>query len=361
MRVLRASSAALLIWLALAVAPAGAGAEWTIKGHGYGHGVGLSQWGAYGYAKHGTGYREILGHYYRHTRLGRDSGRVRVLLGAGEGAVSFSGARKACGKRLRSSRDYRFDVQGGAVVLVGNRGELARCGKEGKASSGVTIDGFGKYRGSLVAHATGGNMLVINSVGVEGYVKGVVPNEVPASWPADALRSQAVVARTYGLATDRKGPFDQYDDTRSQVYGGRRSETRQTNRAVADTARQVVTYKGQLAVTYYFSTSGGQTEDSEFGFEGGNPVAYLKSVEDPYDDASPVHRWKERLSDSQMESGLSGLFQGRLRAIEVLRTGRSPRIVRARVVGSSGSEAVSGDTLRARLGLRSTWARFRHR
>jgi stage II sporulation protein D len=359
--VLRATCAALLASVALAIAPAGAGAEWTIKGHGFGHGVGLSQWGAYGYAKHGAGYREILGHYYRHTKLGRDAGKVRVLLGAGEGAVGFSGARKACGKRLRSGRDYSFDVEGGRVALVGGGGLLARCGKEGKASSGVSIAGFGKYRGSLVAHATGGNMLVINSVGIEGYVRGVVPNEVPASWPADALRSQAVVARTYGLATDRDGPFDQYDDTRSQVYGGRRSETKQTNRAVADTAKRVVTYRGQLAITYYFSTSGGQTENSEFGFEGGNPVAYLKSVDDPYDDASPVHRWKERLSDSQMESKLGGLFQGRLRAVDVLQTGRSPRIVRARIVGSSGSETVSGDTLRARLGLPSTWARFRHR
>ena len=248
------------------------------------------------------------------------------------------------------------------MVLRGGGGErLARCGREGKASRGLSVDGFGRYRGSLVAHATGGNLLVINSVGVEGYVKGVVPNEVPASWPADALRAQAVVARSYGLATNREGPFDHYDDTRSQVYGGRRSETRPTNRAVADTARQAVTYRGRLAVTYYFSTSSGQTENSEFGFAGGSPVAYLKSVDDPHDDASPVHAWTERFSDASMEAQLSGLFDGNLKRVEVLERGRSPRIVRARVVGGSGSTVVSGDTLRARLGLRSTWAKFVHR
>jgi stage II sporulation protein D len=362
MAILRATIAALVATAVLASAPASAGAAWTIRGHGFGHGVGLSQWGAYGYAKHGSGYRDILGHYYRHTKLGRAEGKVRVLLGAGEGAVGFSGARTACGERLRQARDYSFDVAAGGVVLRdGGGGRLARCGAEGKASAGVTVDGFGSFRGSLVARATGGNMLVINSVRIEGYVKGVVPNEVPASWPADALRAQAVVARTYGLATDREGPFDQYDDTRSQVYGGRDSETRETNRAVADTAKQVVTYAGELAVTYYFSTSGGQTENSEFGFDGGNPVAYLKSVEDPYDDASPVHRWRETISDGGMESKLGGLYEGRLKAIDVLETGRSPRIVRARVVGSSGSKTVSGDTLRARLGLRSTWAKFSHR
>ena len=74
-----------------------------------------------------------------------------------------------------------------------------------------------------------------------------------------------------------------------------------------------------------------------------------------------MHRWKETFSDSQLASRLGGLFDGRLRAIRILQTGRSPRIVRARVVGSSGSKTVSGDTLRARLGLRSTWAKFIHR
>ena len=361
MAITRASLATLLATLALASVPAGAAGSWTVRGHGYGHGVGLSQWGAYGFAKHGRGYREIVRHYYTGTEIRRASGRVRVLLGSGEGAVGFSGANRACGKGVRPGRDYSFGIDGGAVVLRGGGGErLARCGNEGKASSGVAIAGFGRYRGSLVARATGGNMLVINSLGVEGYVKGVVPNEVPASWPADALRAQALVARTYGLATDRDGPFDQYDDTRSQVYGGRAAETRRTNRAVADTAKRVVAYRGDLAVTYYFSTSGGQTENSEFGFAGGETIPYLKSVDDPFDGASPVHRWTERFSDSRMESELGGLYDGRLKAIEVLQRGRSPRIVRARVVGSSGSTTVSGDTLRARLGLRSTWAKFAH-
>ncbi|MGH2804050.1 MAG: SpoIID/LytB domain-containing protein, partial [Thermoleophilaceae bacterium] len=109
---------------------------------------------------------------------------------------------------------------------------------------------------------------------------------------------------------------------------------------------------------YYFSSSGGQTENSEFGFSGGNRIAYLRSVEDPFDDASPEHRWTERLSDQQMESELTGLFEGRLEGIEVLERGDSPRIVRARVVGSADSTAITGATLRARLGLRSTWARF---
>jgi stage II sporulation protein D len=199
---------------------------------------------------------------------------------------------------------------------------------------------------------------VINELSSEAYVKGVVPNEVPSSWPAAALEAQAVVARSYGLATDQDGPFDQYADTRSQVYGGKDSETKEANRAVEATAKKVVTYRGDPAITYYFSTSGGLTENSEFGFAGGNDVPYLKSVDDPFDDASPYHDWTETFSDDEIESKLG--VDGRLKKIKVLKTGKSPRIVRAKVVGTGGSSTVTGDELRSSLGLMSTWARFSH-
>ena len=361
MSAIRRTAAATVVALVLA-APVAADGAWTIKGRGFGHGVGLSQYGAFGFAEHGRNYRQILDHYFARTDLGRAGGNVRVLLGSGQGSVGFTGAGKACGRRLDPRGRYSFGVESGDVVLrKQGGGRVARCGAEGKAGSGLKIEGFGRYRGSLVARATGGNILVINQLRSEAYVKGVVPNEVPSAWPAAALRAQAVVARSYGLATERGGPYDHYADTRSQVYGGKGSETPQTNRAVEKTAKRIVTYRGEPAVTYYFSTSGGRTENSEFGFSGGSPVPYLKSVDDPFDDASPVHKWRERLSDDDMESRLDGLFGGRLKRIEVLKTGESPRIVSARVVGGSDSSTVSGDTLRSRLGLRSTWARFSHR
>ena len=96
-------------------------------------------------------------------------------------------------------------------------------------------------------------------------------------------------------------------------------------------------YGKQVATTYYFSTSGGQTESVQFGFPGADPVPYLKSVDDPYDGISPDHTWTVRYSQDEIESRLSGLFSGRLRKIKVLKRGDSPRIVRARVVGSRGS------------------------
>jgi stage II sporulation protein D len=343
--------------------PAGAsGASWVVKGRGWGHGVGLSQYGAYGLAKHGRGYRQIVHHYYAHTRIGQaGSQTIKVLLDAGSDAVRFRKARTACGKRLRRSRGYRFERSDSDVVLRRAHGRvIANCGQRGIASGGgsIRIGGKGVYRGKLKAKISDGGLLVINPVGLHAYVKGVVPNEVPSSWPKAALRAQAVVARSYALATSGEGDFDVYDDTRSQVYGGKASETGRTNRAANRTKGLVVRYRKMVVTTYFFSTSGGRTESVQYGFPGAEPAPYLKSVRDPYDGASPYHRWKARFSQDEIESRLSGLFSGRLRKIKVLRRGDSPRIVTARVVGSRGSSRISGPGLQARLDLRSTWARF---
>ncbi len=346
--------------------PAGAeAATWVIKGHGFGHGVGMSQYGAYGLARHGRGYRSILAHYYRHTRVGRASGRpISVLLGSGADSVGFKRARKACGKRLHKRHGYVF-VRGRSGVALRSSGgrKLAKCGRAATADGKGTIRirGKGTYRGKLRVKASGGGLMIVNVVGVDGYAMGVIANEMPASWPQQALRVQAVAARSYALATSVGGLFDVYDDTRSQVYGGKGSETRATNRACRHTKRQVVRYRKRIATTYFSSTSGGQTEAVQFAFPGATPVPYLNSVEDRYDRISPYHSWRARFSQGEIESRLGGLFKGKLRKIKVLKRGDSPRIVRARVVGSRGSSKTTGPTLQARLGLKSTWARFRKR
>jgi stage II sporulation protein D len=340
-------------------------AIWVIKGHGFGHGVGMSQYGAYGLARHGRDYRSILGHYYRHTRVGRaHDSSIRVLLGSGDSSVSFKKATKACGKRLRRRRSYLFRTSGSGVVLSkAGGGKLAGCGRAGTASSRgvIRIGGQGLYRGRLRAKASGGGLLTINLVGLDAYARGVVANEMPSSWPQAALRAQAVAARSYALATAGGGSFDVYDDTRSQVYGGKGSETAATNKACKHTSDRVVRYRKHVATTYFYSSSGGQTESVQFGFPGADPVAYLKSVNDPYDGISPDHTWKVRYTQNGIESKLSGLFSGRLRKVKVLKRGDSPRIVTARIVGSHGSSKISGPGLQTRLNLKSTWMRFRKR
>ena len=155
---------------------------------------------------------------------------------------------------------------------------------------------------------------MINAVDVDDYVKGVVPLESPASWPIEALKAQAVAARTYALTTSKGGTgWDHYTDTRSQVYGGVGAEQASTNAAVDATAGQLVTYNGEPVATYFFSTSGGRTEDVENTSLGTAPMPWLKSVRDKYDSVSPRHRWGPiRMGRATAGAKLSRAGQGAL-------------------------------------------------
>ena len=357
----------------LACTPASAASRLTIRGAGFGHGVGMSQYGAYGFAQQGTGYAEILAHYYRGTSLGAvEAGRtVRVLLRTVGGSASFSGATRAGSRRLDPAKTYRAARRGAAQVdllsasgrrlgtftaplqVAGDAGGIVLGGRALNGRAG------GAYRGVLEFRPGSFGIDAINAVDLDEYIQGVVPVESPSTWPLEALKAQAVAARTYAITSSKGGAgFEHYPDTRSQVYGGIAVETAATNRAVAETARQVVTYQGRPVVTYFFSTSGGRTENVENAF-GGAPQPWLRSVEDPYDDASPRHRWGPiRMSLSAAQRKLGGLVKGRFRGIKVVRRGVSPRVIEADVVGTGGRTRVSGATLRARFGLYDTWSYF---
>ena len=185
-----------------------------------------------------------------------------------------------------------------------------------------------------------------------------MPAESPASWPAEALKAQAITARTYAITTAKSDDFDHYADTRSQVYKGVGIEQASTNKAIADTRGQIVTYQGQPVVTYFFSTSGGRTESVENTNLGDEPKPWLKSVEDPYDNVSPRHRWTLKPSKASVAKKLGGLVKGSFKGIRVTKRGESPRIMTAEVVGSRGVTQTDGPTLRQRLELFDTWASF---
>jgi stage II sporulation protein D len=340
-----------------------------VRGAGFGHGVGMSQYGAYGYAKNGFTYDAILAHYYTGITLGTTASRtVRVLLRPYVPSVSFRGASSACGKNLSPGTSYVAKRKGSGVVLRTNGGgAVASCGALLSATGAptVTVAGKGSYRGALEVRAAKvpGKVSAINAVELEDYVRGVVSKESPASWPPEALKAQAVAARSYAIASPVRGAgFDQYDDTRSQVYGGAGAETAKTDQAVAATALQVVMYQGRVAQTFFFSTSGGHTENNEnssLGF-GQPPVPYLRGVDDPYEASagSPYEHWTRRFSASKMQGALGSLVRGKLRNIVVTQRGVSPRIVHANLVGSSGTTTVTGPDLRDALGLPDTWAFF---
>jgi stage II sporulation protein D len=146
------------------------------------------------------------------------------------------------------------------------------------------------YRGALRVTKVAGKLQLVNLVGLENYLLGVVPGEMPKDWPLDALKAQAVAARTYAIANlVASRPFDLYSDARSQLYYGAQAEAPGPTRAVTETRGQVLSYDGAPAQTFYFSSSGGRTLSALDAF--GLDLPYLVSVADPWDELSPNHQW----------------------------------------------------------------------
>ena len=343
----------------------------VVRGAGFGHGIGMSQYGAYGFAQNGFSYQRILSHYYSNTNMGTAASKpVRVLLQASDPYVRVRGAtRGPDGEALNPTVTYvAKPASGGRVRLTGKgkrvgtfESPLRLEGSRPMRLMGRAINGLsnGTYRGAFeLRGGVGGGVTAVNALPIDDYIKGVIAAEMPSSWHFQALRAQAVTARTYALSTSKTsgGVFDQYPDTRSQVYRGVSAETAASNRAVADTSRQILTFGGKPAVTYFFSTSGGKTENVENSFVGSVPKPWLKSKDDPYDTISPKHRWRFRFSPRALGAKLGA--PGRYRKIRVIQRGQSPRIVRARVYGSRGTKVLTGPQIRARLGLYDTWAYF---
>jgi stage II sporulation protein D len=357
-------AAALVCALGATAATARAQVSWVVTGHGFGHGVGMSAYGAYGYALHGKGYKFILGHYYKGTSLGTVSGPnvVRVLLGSSAADVTFSEATSACRTQLEPTRTYEAHRLGNTVVLRSSAGKpLARCGATLRAagSNGViNIAGFGRYRGALETVVNeSGELNVVNALSVDNYVKGVIPNESPPSWPMAELKAQAVASRSFALTAGVEGDgYDLYSDTRSQVYKGLESEYTTSNEAEEETAGQVLMYEGNIAETLFSACSGGKTESMENVF--GTAVPYLVGVPDPYDSLCPLHEWTLKLSGPEMTQKLSGLLDGALTKVVITKTGYSPRIIEAKLYGTGGVTSVTGEQLEVALSAYSTWMTF---
>jgi stage II sporulation protein D len=358
--------AALASLVAIPAASANAGVSWVVHGHGFGHGVGMSAYGAYGYALHGKSYQFILGHYFTGTTLGTLPGPrvVRVLLDISPGDVGFSAATSACGQALDPARGYEAHRSGNAVVLRSSGGKrLANCGPKLRAAGKgqIAIAGVGTYRGALETVPTesaSGSLNVVNALAVDQYVKGVIPNESPPSWPAEELKAQAVASRSFALTAGVGGNgFDLYADTRSQVYKGLESEYSSSNAAATATRGQVVMYGGKIAETLFSACSGGHTESIQNIF-GGPAIPYLQGVPDPYDGDCPLHTWTLKFSGPEISSKLSSYLKGKLKQVVIVKTGASPRIVEAKLIGTGGVTTVTGEQLEVALGGYDTWMTF---
>jgi stage II sporulation protein D len=332
-------------------------ATFLITGHGWGHGVGMSQYGAYGLAQKGWPYSRIVLHYYQGTELGAAPvSRVRVLMGSGMKSLKIGSAGNF---RVRDGIGVMHEIAAGthtltpALKLVVDGGTTARVlpGPLVFQPAGSPLALKRRYRGTIQVDVVNGKLRAVNLVNLEQYLYGVVPAEVPFTWHPEALKAQAVAARSYALATRKTGAFDLYSDTRSQVYLGIDHEKTSTNAAVDATAGKVLLYDGKVAKAFFFSTSGGRTASAEDVW--GEAVPYLVSVPDPYDSISPHHKWGPfAFTGAKLAKSLK--MPGTVVDLEP-ELNSSGRIKTLNVVGTKRSVSINGNELRRRMGLRSTW------
>jgi stage II sporulation protein D len=345
---------------AYATSPAVPGeAVLVVSGRGWGHGVGMSQYGAYGMASEGANYNKILAYYYTGTQLGRTStDNVRVLLAEGRHVVTISSALPFS---VADATGATMKLPAGRLILKPKLVLPATPEEPAHRALGPLVVTAGKaplaldgrlYRGSFEVAVQGSLLRVVNTVQIESYLQGVVAGEMPDTWPLEALKAQAVAARSYALANLVKGkPFDLYADQRSQVYVGLTGEKARTSEAVRDTARQVVLYQGRVASTYYFSSSGGKTASAAdvFGFS----VPYLVSRPDPWDKLSPYHRWGPVVLGGRTVQSKLELSARVLDAVGVPTPSGHLRAVTVQTL--AGATQLPATLFRTSLGLRSTW------
>jgi len=376
------------------------------SGRGNGHGLGMSQWGARGRAAAGQGYRTMLSDYYRGTRIEtRDtSGLVRVALT--HGAVDLSrawprlfgplpmvaGPVTVEGAPLKVTAEevlaFGTNTSGQPVAFIASPGGSPK-GARVVISGTLTVHPDGaagirtnlletmgadfrsgaeqrRYGGVLQIVPRGAaTVLPVNVLPIEDYLKGVVPAEMPAYWGVEALKAQAVAARTYALRKillGGSGDFDLEGNEFDQAYGGLTESRPTTDDAVSATEGQVLTSGGHLIDALYTSSDGGHSENSEYGFihwnHGLRPAAslpYLRGIVDPLDQAPGWQVGPLSPADAATILRDNGDDLGdRLNGIDILQTGPSGRVLGVRLRGSSASEEVSGPYLRFLFGLPDT-------
>lgn len=373
----------------------------TLFGRGYGHGVGMSQYGARGRALAGQDSTAILAHYYAGATLGSIAAttQIRVLVLSRWGASSthpltiygrttrwsIDGIAKIfpIDARLRVTPTTRTTSLGtrttwrirvtsptGAILHDGAkpatfviRGATTSSRLQLYSKAGT----YDRYRGILRIRTSSvaPTVTVVNELALDVYLRGVVPVEMPSTWPAEALKAQAIAARSYAARRLRPGVsyYDVTDDSRSQVYRGALGEKATTNLVIKATAGVVLKSGSSIANTLFHSTGGGATEHNEnvfvssTGTRVATPVSYLRGSADraadgtSFDAAAPYATWQTksytlaRLSDFFATDARTNV--GALTALDLRDRGISGRYRSVTLIGSAGTRKVSGDVFRA--------------
>ena len=295
---------------------------------------------------------------------------LRVGLASGRASVTITPAESKATAQTESSKTIALAANTAAAIrwqagafLVGReklRGEVLTIRPSGAGE--LALDGR-RYRGALELRHKGGGLTAVNVVPVDGYLRSVVPEEMPVDWPAEAIKAQSVAARSFALASRGRHASEGYDlctTTHCQLYTGTTAEKSASNAAIKATRGEVLTYGGKPIEALFHTDSGGMTENSEDVW--GSHVPYLRAAKDTPAKTMP---WTKTVSRADLERKLAAKDHdiGKVRSIVLspLAIGRaakdrtaSGRVKTMTVKGTKGTATLSGTTWRSLLGLKST-------
>jgi stage II sporulation protein D len=356
----------------------------TITGRGFGHGRGMSQYGAQGAALAGKNVQQILDFYYPGTATAKATGMIRIRLTKdttdGVRVVATQGLKL---RDLRTNKvhqlprastrnEWSIDPYGEHGTRVNSFDAKKRTWTLWRTLKGMAqFEGppvtelvlpsgsTAGYRGVLRAvDVAGAHLDTVNVLPLETYLRGVVPREAIVSWRPAALQAQAVAARTYSAYHRKrasKRAYDLCDTVACQVYGGYDSEKPSTNEAITATAGQIRVYRNVPIIAEFSSSNGGATAAGD--------APYLLVKVDGWDaypgNKNPNSSWTVTRTSAQLRAAFG---VGALRSLKVTgRTGVGPtggRVQTVEAIGADGKKVLTGDQVRARLGLRSAWFTF---
>ena len=243
-----------------------------------------------------------------------------------------------------------FDKNKQKLYDLKNKAKIVVKSSDGR---GIWV-GQKRYSGILNIFVLDSEILVINILKIEKYLSSVVGSEMPAKWPLEALKAQAIASRTYALKQKGNSLYDIDSTQRNQVYNGLESSTYKTSRAVRSTRSLVLTYKNKLISALFHSSSGGMTENSQDVWK--NEYPYLSSVKD-FDKNNPKLRWQKNFSSEELQKIFPKI--GGIKKIEILNITNTGRVKNVKIVGKYGSDQISGVDIRKRMNLKSTFMRFK--
>jgi len=253
-------------------------------------------------------------------------------------------------KKENNRTSLFFDKNKQKIYDLKNKVKLVVKSSDGR---GIWV-GQKRYSGILNLLVLDSEILVINILGIEKYLSSVVGSEMPAKWPLEALKAQAIASRTYALKQKGNPIYDIDSTQKNQVYNGLESRTYKTARAVRSTRSLVLTYKNKLINALFHSSSGGMTENSQDVWK--NEYPYLSSVRD-FDRNNPKLQWKKKFSSGELQKLFPEI--GGIKKIEILNITNTGRVKNVKIFGKYGSDQISGVDIRKRMNLKSTFMRFK--